>query len=235
MNKYVTHTFRLISRSARAQFLVVISLLMPLMLLLLRSKFQESPIEVMPFAFTIIFLCIVNAFTFFYGLFTFSWESQYYTLLATQPINHQKYIGGKYLVHILSVVVWCLLSVSLTIIAGFPQEIPMILVALSIYCCGLNIPIVLFFSTYNREKIDLNTAIVIYDKFYPAHIAILFTAVVFPTIMFVGICQTWGLMIGLMIFSLLGGLGILFSRFFIKKIANLYNSNHYNYYQSFSK
>ncbi|WP_222982708.1 DUF5687 family protein [Flagellimonas meishanensis] len=88
-----------------------------------------------------------------FGQFIPAWDSAYYNLMMAQNIPLRKYLESKVLLISVSVVVMFLLTIPY---AYFGWDVLAINFATALYNLGVNIPVILFFGSFNKKRIDLD-------------------------------------------------------------------------------
>ena len=87
-----------------------------------------------------------------FGQFIPAWDSEYYSMMMSQNIPLKKYLESKVALISLSIVVMFLLSIPYVY---FGWKALAINFACAVYNFGVNIPVILFFGSFNRKRIDL--------------------------------------------------------------------------------
>jgi len=95
---------------------------------------------------------ITGAFLSNFGQFIPAWDSEYYSMMMAQNIPLRKYLESKAGLISVSVVVMFLLS---TPYVYFGWQALAINFACALYNLGVNLPVVLFFGSFNKKRIDL--------------------------------------------------------------------------------
>ena len=87
-----------------------------------------------------------------FGQFIPAWDSEYYSMMMSQNIPLRKYLESKVLLISVSIVVMFLLSIPYVY---FGWKALAINAACAIYNFGVNIPVILYFGSFNKKRIDL--------------------------------------------------------------------------------
>lgn len=141
---------KLIWRNKRTKMQVFISLAMILYGLVFYATGQFGPTSVL-FVFVGIFM--TGMFLSNFGQFIPAWDSEYYGMMMTQNIPLRKYLESKAGLISVSVVVMFLLSIPYLY---FGWRALAINFACAVYNLGVNIPVILFFGSFNKKRIDLS-------------------------------------------------------------------------------
>ncbi|QCX01836.1 hypothetical protein FGM00_17565 [Aggregatimonas sangjinii] len=87
-----------------------------------------------------------------FGQFIPAWDSEYYSMMMSQNIPLRKYLESKVVLISVSIVVMFLLSIPYVY---FGWRALAINAACAIYNFGVNIPVILYFGSFNKKRIDL--------------------------------------------------------------------------------
>lgn len=87
-----------------------------------------------------------------FGQFIPAWDGSYFSMLMSQNIPLKLYLESKILLMYLSVLILTVLSLPY---AYFGWNILIINLACAVFNLGVNIPIVLYFGSFNKKRIDL--------------------------------------------------------------------------------
>lgn len=87
-----------------------------------------------------------------FGQFIPAWDSEYYSMMMSQNIPLRKYLESKVLLISVSIVVMFLLSIPYIY---FGWKALAINAACAVYNFGVNIPVILYFGSFNKKRIDL--------------------------------------------------------------------------------
>ena len=88
-----------------------------------------------------------------FGQFIPAWDSSYYSMMMSQNIPMRKYLESKALLIAVSVVVMFFLTIPYVY---FGTDVLLINTACAIYNFGVNIPVILFFGSFNKKRIELD-------------------------------------------------------------------------------
>lgn len=90
-----------------------------------------------------------------FGQFIPAWDSSYYSMMMSQNIPLRKYLDAKALLISVSVVVMFVLTIPYVY---FGWEVLAINFASALYNLGVNVPVILFFGSYNKKRIELDVS-----------------------------------------------------------------------------
>ena len=141
---------KMIWRNKRTKSQVWISLLFVFYGLIFYT--QEIYASMMPMkAFLGVFM--TGIFLSNFGQFIPAWDSSYYCMMMSQNIPLRKYLESKALLISVSVVVMFLLTIPYVY---FGWEALAINLGCALYNLGVNIPVILFFGSFNKKRIELD-------------------------------------------------------------------------------
>ncbi|MEM0933190.1 MAG: DUF5687 family protein [Bacteroidota bacterium] len=141
---------KLIWRNKRTKAQVFISLLFVFYGLIFYT--QEIYANAMPmFAFLGIFM--TGIFLANFGQFIPAWDSAYYSMMMSQNIPLRKYLDSKAGLISVSVVIMFLLTIPYVY---FGWEALAINFGSALYNLGVNIPVILYFGSFNKKRIELD-------------------------------------------------------------------------------
>lgn len=150
MAPFLQLDLKLIWRNKRTKMQVFISLLMVFYGLIFYSNEIYADWMVM-FVFVGIF--ITGIFLTNFGQFIPAWDSAYYGMMMSQNIPLRKYLESKALLISVSVGVMFLISIPYVY---FGWKALAINFACALYNLGINIPVILYFGSWNKKRIDLD-------------------------------------------------------------------------------
>jgi len=87
-----------------------------------------------------------------FGQFIPAWDSEYYSMMMSQNIPLRKYLDSKVVLISASIIVMFLLSIPYVY---FGWKALAINAACAMYNFGVNIPVILYFGSFNKKRIDL--------------------------------------------------------------------------------
>lgn len=140
---------RLILRNKRAKSTLTLSFIM----LFYGLLFYNNPRYENSMMLIFVGIFITGIFTINFGQFIPAWDSGYYSMLMSQRISFKLYLNAKATLMYISIVVLALLS---TPYAYFGWKILLINLACALYNIGINVPLLLYFGSFNKKRIDLD-------------------------------------------------------------------------------
>ncbi len=140
---------KLIWRNKRTKMQVFISLLMVFYGLIFYGGDTYGPSSTI-YVFVGIFM--TGMFLSNFGQFIPAWDSEYYSMMMAQNIPLRKYLESKAALISVSIVLMFFLSIPYVY---FGWEALAINTACAVYNFGVNIPVILFFGSFNKKRIDL--------------------------------------------------------------------------------
>jgi len=141
---------KMIWRNKRTKSQVFISLLFVFYGLIFYT--QDIYADMMPMkAFLGVFM--TGIFLSNFGQFIPAWDSSYYSMMMSQNIPLRKYLESKAMLISVSVVVMFLLTIPYIY---FGWEALAINLACALYNLGVNIPVILYFGSFNKKRIELD-------------------------------------------------------------------------------
>ncbi len=150
MGPFLQLDLKMIWRNKRTKAQVFISLLFVFYGLIFYT--QEIYANMMPmFAFLGIFM--TGIFLSNFGQFIPAWDSSYYSMMMAQNIPLRKYLESKASLISVSVVVMFLLTIPYVY---FGWEALAINFGSALYNLGVNIPMILYFGSFNKKRIELD-------------------------------------------------------------------------------
>lgn len=150
MGPFLQLDLKMIWRNKRTKAQVFISLLFVFYGLIFYT--QEIYANMMPmFAFLGIFM--TGIFLTNFGQFVPAWDSTYYGMMMSQNIPLRKYLESKASLISVSVVVMFLLTIPYVY---FGWDALAINFGSALYNLGVNIPVILYFGSFNKKRIELD-------------------------------------------------------------------------------
>jgi len=166
-----------------------------------------------------------------YANYAFGYESSYFDSLLTKNIDFSQYIRAKYYIAVLI----CTISFIITIpyvFYGF--KILFINTAMYLYNIGILSLVLLYFSTFNKRRIDLSRGGAFnYQGMGASNWLAILPAFLLPFLIYLPFRISGHLYTGITFIGFLGVLGLFFSGFFIKKIYISFHHRKYIMAQSF--
>ncbi|MEM1339422.1 MAG: DUF5687 family protein [Bacteroidota bacterium] len=150
MAPFLQLDLKLIWRNKRTKAQVWISLLFVFYGLIFYT--QEIYAD-MPLIHVFLGIFMTGIFLSNFGQFIPAWDSAYYSMMMSQNIPLRKYLESKALLITVSVVVMFFLTIPYVY---FGWKILAVNIACAIYNLGVNIPVILFFGSFNKKRIELD-------------------------------------------------------------------------------
>ncbi|MRI01054.1 hypothetical protein GH721_10985 [Kriegella sp. EG-1] len=183
------------------------------------------------FAFAGIF--ITGIFMVNFGQFIPAWDSAYYNMLMAQNIPMRKYLASKAGLIYVSIVVMFLLSIPYIY---FGWEIVVINFTCALYNLGINVPVVLFFGSKNKKRIDLHkSALGNMQGASATQFLIIIPLMVVPCILYFVLKYFISFEVAIAILGLLGLVGIILRNTVLDKIATIYSAKKYEMIAGFGE
>ncbi len=148
MAKFLQMDIRLIWRNKRPKATIWMALLFAAYGLLFYGKHDMNS-----FYSPFLGIFMTGIFVINFGQFIPAWDSSYYPLLMTQKTSIRQYLNSKVGLMYLSIVVMTMLTLPY---AYFGVNIMLLNIACAIYNAGINIPVILYASSYNKKRIELD-------------------------------------------------------------------------------
>ncbi len=221
---------KLIWRNKRPRssvFILVIGLLYGLF-------FYPQPLyRDMVWLYPFIGIFVTGIFLINFGQFIPAWDSGYYKMLMSQNIKYEQYLRSKHVLMALSVIVMFVLSIPYVY---FGWKILVAHFAAAIYNIGVNTHVILLGGSYNRKKIDLNQrAAFNYQGTGAVQWLIGIPLMVLPMILFAITNWLIGFEAGIALLIILGIIGIVFHKKFMRTITEKYLNSKYKMIDAFSQ
>ncbi len=220
---------RMIWRSKRTKGLLIMSLLF----LFYGLIFYKTDKEQFNFMVMFVGMFMTGIFIYNFGMYVPSWDGAYFQFLMTQDISMKSYLKSKYLLLVASACVAFILTIPYVY---FGWEVLLIHFAGFIYNIGLGVIFVLYYGSFRRKAMDLNSrASFNYQGISGMDMLIIFPLLFAPMIIF-GLLQFFlGIYVAVGIFVFLGILGLLFRERFLDMIAKRYQTNKYKMLTGFAQ
>lgn len=168
-----------------------------------------------------------------FGQFIPAWDSSYFPLLRTQPILVKDYLASKVLLMYVSVFVLTLLSF---VYIYFGWDKVYLNLACAVYNLGINIPIILLFSTLNKKRIDLDHGSVFnYQGIGVSQWLISIPLLVIPILVWNVMQFLFSINTANIVLIILGGMGILLTPWILQAVASLYGERRYKMVEGFKQ
>lgn len=219
---------KLILRHKRTRSVLIMSLAFTLYGLFFYP--QESYIQ-NDFMLIFVGLMVTGMFLLNYGQFIFSWESSHYDHLLTSKIDPVDYVRAKFWLFATACTANLVLSLPYVYFGSNVLLVNLSLWALNVGVTGF---IVMVFGSISPGKLDLNNGSAFnWQGVKAAQFLLSFPVFIIPIAIY-GVAAFWGnSQLGIYLIGVLGVIGILTSRFWIKLIAKRINDKKYSISSSF--
>lgn len=172
-------------------------------------------------------IMITGGFMMLFGQYVPSWDSSYYPLMMTQNVPYRQYLESKWLIMVLGTVVSTILA---SFYLFFGLKTYLIIVAVGCYNIGWNCYMSLITGAFIRSKIDLSSNKNAFgdSKAFSAQTLLLsIPPIAIPAVLYWGLTSLLSFNLAIVIFILIGLLGILLKQPMFNLIENLYKSKKY--------
>ncbi|NNE77325.1 MAG: hypothetical protein HKN31_09665, partial [Pricia sp.] len=168
-----------------------------------------------------------------FGQFIPAWDSAYYGMMMSQNIPLRKYLESKASLISVSVAAMFLLSIPYVY---FGWQALAINFSCALYNLGINIPMILFFGSMNKKRIDLNrSAFANMQGTGAVQFLVILPLLGAPMLIFLGIQYFASFEAALMVLSLMGIVGVLFKKPLLDGITQIYRKKKYNMVAGFKE
>ncbi len=193
----------LIRRNKRPRTMVLLGVFMIFYPLIFDDILMES------MSFMIFIGIFVTGFVMLnYGQLMLSWESSFFNFLMSQQISMRDYYRAKFYLFGASTVALFLVS---TFYGLMDIRLPLVFFVSMLFNIGVNSFIVMFFSTYNVKKVDLEKgAFFNYEGVNASQFAMILPVLLVPILLYLPFGMLKLPYVGLGLIGLLGVLGIVF-------------------------
>jgi len=164
------------------------------------SSFIDGMIVYMGF----LFVCILML---AYGQFMLAWESSYFDLLIARGISFRKYFTAKYIILLICGVILYMLN---ALVAFYSVPLFLINTAIAVYNLGINSLLLLYLSSFNRKRMDLDASIMSTQGKSAVHYSMIIPTVILPAVLYVIVRIFTGPELALITLAGLGILGLIF-------------------------
>lgn len=168
-----------------------------------------------------------------FGQFIPAWDSEYYGMMMSQNIPLRKYLESKAGLISVSIVVMFLLSIPYVY---FGWEALAINFACALYNLGVNVPVILFFGSFNKKRIDLTkSAIGNMQGTSATQFLVLLPLMVVPCLIYVALKMLVSFEVALAVLSILGIIGFAFRKPLLDKVTEAYRKKKYGMIAGFKE
>ncbi|WP_072989701.1 DUF5687 family protein [Pseudozobellia thermophila] len=221
---------KLIWRNKRTKTQVFISLAMILYGLVFYTMEDFGPTSTM-LVFVGIFM--TGIFLMNFGQFIPAWDSEYYSMMMSQNIPLRTYLESKAVLIYVSIGAMFLLSIPYVY---FGWEALAINFSCALYNLGVNVPIILFFGSMNKKRIDLTkSAIGNMQGAGAAQFLVGIPLFVVPLVIYFLVSFLVSFEMALILLSLIGTVGFALRKALLDKITKAYQRKKYGMVAGFKE
>lgn len=230
MGPFLQLDLKMIWRNKRTKSQVFISLLFVFYGLILYSN--DIYADMMPMkAFLGVFM--TGIFLSNFGQFIPAWDSSYYSMMMSQNIPLRKYLESKATLISVSVIVMFLLTIPYVY---FGWEALAINFACALYNLGINIPVILFFGSFNKKRIELDKSPFGNMQGTSAtQFLIMLPVLAAPILIFTVFYYLVSLEVALIVLSVLGIIGFALKNYVLTLITEQYRRKKYGMIAGFKE
>ncbi|MDD3004359.1 DUF5687 family protein [Flavobacterium sp.] len=213
---------KLILRNKRPKTTVYMSLI----ILVYGLLFYPNPsYQEMPAMFVFVGIFMTGIFMINFGQFVPAWDSGYFNMMMAQNIPMKQYLASKVGLMTFSIIV---LGILTSPYAYFGWNIFWLNLACAIYNLGVNIPMLLFATSFNKKRIDLEKSpFMNYQGTGAAQWLIALPIMVFPLIIWYITYLISNEIIATAMLAIFGVIGLLLRNILMDKIVSLYKKQKY--------
>ncbi|MGN0019543.1 MAG: DUF5687 family protein [Sphingobacterium hotanense] len=166
-----------------------------------------------------------------FGQFIPAWDSSYYPLLMSQNITMKQYLESKAILMYLSVGILTMLS---TPYLYFGWNIFWTNIAFAVYNLGINVPLILYFGSMNRKRIDLdNASFLNYQGIGAAQWLVGIPLLAIPILIWGVAKMTLGIHMANVVFAMVGIIGFALKNQLLNNISQRYETKKYDMLKGF--
>ncbi|WP_405384904.1 DUF5687 family protein [Maribacter sp. LLG6340-A2] len=230
MGSFLQLDLKMIWRNKRTKSQVYISLLFVFYGLVFYT--QDIYSNMMPMkAFVGIFM--TGIFLSNFGQFIPAWDSSYYSMMMSQNIPMRKYLDSKASLITVSVVAMFFLTIPYVY---FGWDALAINFGCALYNLGVNIPVILYFGSFNKKRIELDQSPFGNMQGTSAtQFLIMLPVLVAPIIIFSIFYFIFNLQVAVVVLSVLGVIGFSMKNYLLNKITEQYKRKKYGMIAGFKE
>ena len=218
--KVAQTNLRLMFRNKRTRTQVILGTLFLLYGLYLYSNDRNGPTQLLFWGLYMTGIMVLS-----FAQYIWSYQGSYTELLWTLPIPIKKYINAQYDFLILASLATTLPSM---LYYFMNPDVPKINAAAFLFNIGINIPILLAAASYNKKKLDINTAGTFnMQGVNGMQFVFIFTVLLAPIFLYLPFSIFNYAELGLAVIGGLGIIGILLKPLSVRGIASLFSDNKY--------
>ncbi len=160
-----------------------------------------------------------------FGQFIPAWDSAYFSMMMSQNIPLRKYLESKAGLISVSIVVMFLLSIPYVY---FGWQALAINFACAVYNLGVNVPVVLYFGSFNKKRIDLDkSAIGNMQGTSATQFLVLLPLMAVPSLLYFLIKTFVSFDIAIAVLCILGAAGVILRKKLLDKVTKSYRKKKY--------
>lgn len=168
---------------------------------------------------------ITGIFVINFGQFVPAWDSTYYAMLMTQNMPIKLYLESKAMLMYISIAIMTVLS---TGYLYFGWVIVWVNIACAVYNLGVNVPVILYFGSMNKKRIDLdNGNIFNYQGTGAAQWLVGIPLLIAPIIIWASVYYAGGINVANITLIVIGLIGFALRNEILNRIAKKYQENKY--------
>ena len=230
MGSFLQLDLKMIWRNKRTKSQVFISLLFVFYGLIFYTVDVYSSMVPMK-AFVGIFM--TGIFLSNFGQFIPAWDSSYYSMMMSQNIPMRKYLESKVILISVSVVFMFLLTIPYVY---FGWEALAINFGCALYNLGVNIPVILYFGSFNKKRIELDQSPFGNMQGTSAtQFLIMLPVLVVPIILFSIFYYVFNVQVAVIVLSVLGVIGFAMKNYLLNLITEQYKRKKYGMIAGFKE
>ena len=230
MGPFLQLDLKLIWRNKRTKSQVFISLLFVFYgLIFYMQDMYKDMIPMMVF----LGIFMTGIFLTNFGQFIPAWDSSYYSMMMSQNIPLRKYLESKATLISVSVVVMFLLTIPYVY---FGWQALAINFACALYNLGVNIPVILFFGSFNKKRIELDKSPFGNMQGTSAtQFLIMLPVLVAPIVLFAIVYYLVSFEVAIILLSVLGIIGFAMKNYLLNLITEQYRKKKYGMVAGFKE
>ncbi|UWX55028.1 DUF5687 family protein [Maribacter litopenaei] len=168
-----------------------------------------------------------------FGQFIPAWDSSYYSMMMSRNIPLRKYLESKALLISVSVIFMFLLTIPYVY---FGWEALAINFGCALYNLGVNIPVILFFGSFNKKRIDLDQSPFGNMQGTSANqFLIMLPVLIVPILIFTLFYYLFSVTVAVMILCVLGLIGLVLKNTLMSKVTEQYRNKKYGMIAGFKE
>ena len=168
-----------------------------------------------------------------FGQFIPAWDSSYYSMMMSQNIPMRKYLESKVILITVSIVFMFLLTIPYVY---FGWEALAINFGCALYNLGVNIPVILYFGSFNKKRIELDQSPFGNMQGTSAtQFLIMLPVLVVPIVLFSIFYYVFNLQVAVIVLSVLGALGFAMKNYLLNLITEQYKRKKYGMIAGFKE